>query len=101
MGRPVRRPFFIQPEGFAVTEKNQREQHILEQLRSQFPGAVAVTPGTALEVSGLTAARDVHAAARQAIHRGTFPFETSRLNKRRVVLIVELARVLSEAEPSV
>lgn len=73
------------------------EQQILASLREQYPGVVAVAPGVALVAAGLTSAKDPESAARQSIHRGTFPFPVTKVSGRNVVLLADIARALSAA----
>lgn len=91
---PVRADPFLYET--AVTD-SEREQAILAELREQFPDTIAVSPGDALKVSGLTSAKNPHNAARQAIYRGTFPFPVRPIRGRKVVRLADIARILSTA----
>jgi len=71
-------------------------QEILKQLQAQFPGVIAVTPGTALLVAGRTTSESPEQAARQAIYRKTFPFPLTTVGKRRSVLLTDIAKVLGD-----
>lgn len=94
MGRCCADPFFFE---MAVTSESEREQAILAELRERFPNSIAIPPGDALEVSGLTSAKNPHNAARQAIYRGTFPFPVRPVRGRKVVRLADIARVLGAA----
>lgn len=74
-----------------------RKNEILHQLKGQFPGVVAVSPGQALMASGRTSSSDPDRAARLAIYRGSFPFRVEMMGKRRRVLLTDMAEVLAGA----
>ena len=69
-------------------------------LSRQFGDRAAVSPGESLSVLGSTSTADPERAALQRKRRHQFPFPLTRIGRRQLVLVCDIAAVLVGPPPS-